>query len=69
VHDVQVQPAGTIPTVAHDIHVDLVVTPTRTIECPRERGHRLPPLRWRELTDEKIAAIPLLTALRPDAEM
>jgi 5-formyltetrahydrofolate cyclo-ligase len=53
-----------IPTVGHDIHVDLVVTPTRTIECPRRRGHRLPTLRWAELTDEKIAAIPLLAALR-----
>jgi 5-formyltetrahydrofolate cyclo-ligase len=64
VHDVQVRPAGTIPTVTHDVHVDLVVTPTRVIECPRRRGHRLPRLRWSELTDEKIAAIPLLAELR-----
>jgi 5-formyltetrahydrofolate cyclo-ligase len=64
VHDAQVQPAGAIPTVAHDMHVDIVVTPTRVIECPRPRGHRLPTLRWSELTDEKIAAIPLLQALR-----
>jgi 5-formyltetrahydrofolate cyclo-ligase len=65
VHDVQVQTAGTIPTVGHDMHVDLIVTPTRVIECPRGRGHRLPKLRWDELTDEKIAAIPLLQSLRP----
>jgi 5-formyltetrahydrofolate cyclo-ligase len=65
VHDVQVQPAGAIPTVAHDMHVDLIVTPTRVVECPRGRGHRLPRLHWRELTDEKIDAIPLLGALRP----
>ena len=65
VHDVQVQPAGTIPTVAHDMHVDLIVTPTHAIECPRRRDHRLPRLRWDELTDEKIDAIPLLGALRP----
>jgi 5-formyltetrahydrofolate cyclo-ligase len=65
VHDVQVQPAGAIPTVAHDLHVDLVATPTRVLECPRRRGHRLPKLRWDELTDEKVAAIPLLGALRP----
>jgi 5-formyltetrahydrofolate cyclo-ligase len=64
VHDAQLQPAGAIPTVAHDIHVDLVVTPTRVFECPRPRGHRLPRLRWSELTDEKIAAIPLLRELR-----
>ncbi len=65
VHDVQVQAAGAIPTTAHDIHVDLVVTPTRVLRCPRGRGHRLPRLRWDELTDEKIAAIPLLAELRP----
>jgi 5-formyltetrahydrofolate cyclo-ligase len=45
------------------MHVDLVVTPTRVIDCPRGRGHRLPALRWDELTDEKIAAIPLLRSL------
>jgi 5-formyltetrahydrofolate cyclo-ligase len=65
VHDVQVHKAGTIPTVGHDLHVDLIVTPTRVIECTRGRGHRLPQLRWDELTDEKIAAIPLLRSLRP----
>jgi 5-formyltetrahydrofolate cyclo-ligase len=65
VHDVQVQAAGTIPTVHHDMHVDLIVTPTRVVECPRGRGHRLPTVRWDELTDEKIAAIPLLQSLQP----
>jgi 5-formyltetrahydrofolate cyclo-ligase len=64
VHDVQVMPAGAIPIVTHDVHVDVVVTPTRVIECPRPRGKRLPKLRWSELTDEKIAAIPLLQELR-----
>ncbi|MCU1429399.1 MAG: 5-formyltetrahydrofolate cyclo-ligase [Actinomycetia bacterium] len=64
VHDVQLLPAGTIPIVAHDVHLDLIVTPSRVIECPRPRGHRLPRLRWSELTDAKIAAIPLLAALR-----
>jgi 5-formyltetrahydrofolate cyclo-ligase len=64
VHDLQVKPAGTLPTVAHDIRLDLIVTPTRVIECTRPRGHRLPRLRWSELTAEKIAAIPLLTELR-----
>ena len=64
VHDVQVMPAGAVPIVTHDVHVDVVVTPTRVIECPRPRGKRLPKLRWSELTDEKIAAIPLLQELR-----
>ena len=64
VHDVQVQRAGVIPTTAHDIRVDLVVTPTRTIRTPRRR--RVPKLDWRKLSEEKIAAIPLLERLRPE---
>jgi 5-formyltetrahydrofolate cyclo-ligase len=64
VHELQVRPAGEIPTADHDVHVDLVVTPERVIECPRPRGHRLPRLRWPELTEDKIAAIPLLQRLR-----
>jgi 5-formyltetrahydrofolate cyclo-ligase len=68
VHDVQVQPGGAIPTTAHDMHVDLIATPTRTLHCPRGRGHRLPRLRWDELTDEKIAAIPLLGELRASSD-
>jgi 5-formyltetrahydrofolate cyclo-ligase len=64
VHDLQVRAAGDIPITEHDIHVDLVVTPERLIECPRPRGYERPRLRWRELTAEKIAAIPLLQRLR-----
>jgi 5-formyltetrahydrofolate cyclo-ligase len=64
VHECQVRPAGAIPTTAHDIHVDVVVTPERVVECPRPRGYRAPRLRWAELTEEKIAAIPLLQRLR-----
>jgi 5-formyltetrahydrofolate cyclo-ligase len=64
VHDLQVRAAGEIRTADHDIHVDLVVTPERVIECPRPRGYEPPRLRWPELTGEKIAAIPLLQRLR-----
>jgi 5-formyltetrahydrofolate cyclo-ligase len=64
VHEVQVRRAGEIPTVGHDIHVDVVVTPERVIECARPPGYEPPRLRWDELTDEKIAAIPLLERLR-----
>jgi 5-formyltetrahydrofolate cyclo-ligase len=64
VHELQVRPAGEIPSSAHDIHVDLVVTPERVLECARPRGYRAPKLRWEELTHEKIAAIPLLQRLR-----
>jgi 5-formyltetrahydrofolate cyclo-ligase len=64
VHDVQVRKAGEVPTTAHDIHVDVIVTPERVIECARPRGYQAPQLRWDELTEEKIAAIPLLKGLR-----
>ncbi|HKT03887.1 MAG TPA: 5-formyltetrahydrofolate cyclo-ligase, partial [Rugosimonospora sp.] len=65
VHELQVRPAGTIPSAAHDVPVDLVVTPDRIIDCRPGRARRPDAkLRWAELTDEKIAAIPLLAALR-----
>ncbi len=64
VHDLQVRPPGVVPTVAHDFRLDLVVTPTRVIEVPR--GGRRPTgrVRWNELSDDKIAEIPLLRRLR-----
>ena len=64
VHDVQVQPEGSIPVVAHDLHVDLVATPTRVLRVPRRAGDQVPALDWADLTDEKIAAIPVLGRLR-----
>jgi len=65
VHDVQVRPAGEIPTTAHDIAVDLIVTPTEIVRTRRGR-RRIPKLEWRALSDEKIAAIPLLSRLRAE---
>jgi 5-formyltetrahydrofolate cyclo-ligase len=66
VHELQVRPAGTVPTAAHDVPVDLVVTPDRLIDCRGVHGPRPDGgIRWAELTEEKIAAIPLLAALRP----
>jgi 5-formyltetrahydrofolate cyclo-ligase len=65
VHELQVLAAGTVPTTTHDIHVDVIVTPERVLRCPRPSGWQLPGLRWDELTDEKIAAIPLLGRMRP----
>jgi 5-formyltetrahydrofolate cyclo-ligase len=66
VHELQVRPAGEIPTAVHDAPVDLVVTPERVIDCRPRRGPRpTDGIRWAELTEEKIAAIPLLAALRP----
>jgi 5-formyltetrahydrofolate cyclo-ligase len=64
VHELQVVEAGSVPTTRHDLHVDVVVTPERVLRCRRPRGWRLPALDWAELTEEKIAAIPLLQRLR-----
>ncbi len=67
VHELQVLPAGSVPTTDHDLHVDLVVTPDRVLRCPRPAGRARTALRWDELTEAKIAAIPLLRRLRPPA--
>jgi 5-formyltetrahydrofolate cyclo-ligase len=64
VHEVQVLPAGEIPTTDHDVSLDLIVTPERVIEVPRPKRRPQGGIRWDELTEEKIAAIPLLTRLR-----
>ena len=63
VHEIQVQPAGAIPTTDHDVTLDFIVTPDRIIDC---RGGRRPEagICWADLTEEKIAAIPLLAAQR-----
>jgi 5-formyltetrahydrofolate cyclo-ligase len=68
VHELQVRPAGAIPTAPHDAPVDLVVTPDRVIDCRERRGPRpVEGIRWSELTPEKIGAIPLLRALQEGA--
>jgi 5-formyltetrahydrofolate cyclo-ligase len=67
VHPVQVVGRGEIPTTAHDVHVDLIATPDELIACKRPARHALPPLRWEELTPEKIDAIPLLRRMAADA--
>jgi 5-formyltetrahydrofolate cyclo-ligase len=65
VHEIQVQPAGTIPLTGHDVPVDFIVTPERVIDCRSRRPPRpADGIVWDDLTDEKIAAIPLLSALR-----
>ena len=64
VHDAQVLETGRIPMTGHDVPLDLIVTPDEVIECrgshPRPDG-----IDWDDLTEEKIAAIPLLTRLAP----
>ncbi len=64
VHDAQVLDAGRIPLTGHDFRLDLIATPTRVIRCRRPGGHRPAGIEWEELTEEKIASIPLLRSLR-----
>jgi 5-formyltetrahydrofolate cyclo-ligase len=69
VHEIQLMPAGTIPLTSHDVPLDFIVTPERVIDA---RGRARPGvlsrpeagIEWGDLTEEKIAAIPLLQALR-----
>jgi len=62
VHPLQVVDAP-LPETAHDFRVDLVVTPRETIWCP---PHQRPTgVMWEHLTEEKIAAMPVLAATRP----
>ena len=65
VHELQLRPAGMIPVTSHDVPVDFIITPERVIDCRRDRGPRpAAGLDWADLTEEKIAAIPLLAAQR-----
>src|SRR6266487_2231944 len=65
VHELQVCGPGSIPATAHAVPVDLVVTPERVIDCRGRRVYRpTHGICWDELTEEKIAAIPLLAVLR-----
>ena len=66
VHELQVVDAGAIPTTGHDVGLDLIVTPDRVIRCQRGR-RRMPRIDWADLTEEKVAAIPLLSRLRAES--
>jgi 5-formyltetrahydrofolate cyclo-ligase len=66
VHELQVLPAGAVPVTGHDVPVDFIVTPERVIDCRGWHGpRRAAGICWDDLTEEKIAAIPLLSAQRP----
>ena len=65
VHELQVYPAGAIPLTGHDVPLDFIITPERVIDCrPGHGPRRAAGICWDDLTEEKIAAIPLLSALR-----
>ena len=57
VHELQVLDAE-LPEEEHDFHVDLIVTPERIIRC--ESARRPAGLDWKNVTPEKLAAIPVL---------
>jgi 5-formyltetrahydrofolate cyclo-ligase len=63
VHQLQVIDED-IPETEHDFSVDLIITPDEVIQCPNRR--RPGGLVWNDLTPEKIEAIPVLAAQRPD---
>ncbi len=68
VHELQVRPTGAIPVTGHDVPLDFIVTPERVIDCRPQHGpHQVASIRWEDLTEEKIASIPLLSAWEPDA--
>jgi 5-formyltetrahydrofolate cyclo-ligase len=65
VHELQVRDLGEIPVTDHDVAIDLVVTPARIIDCrPYRSGRPASGIHWQDLTEEKIAAIPLLRRQR-----
>ncbi|MFE1887212.1 5-formyltetrahydrofolate cyclo-ligase [Streptomyces microflavus] len=61
VHPLQVVEED-IPETEHDFSVDYIVTPDEVIRCANPRRPR--GLVWADLTSEKIAAIPVLSARR-----
>ena len=63
VHDSQVVATGRVPLAPHDVRLGLVVTPTRTIRVAGG-GAVAPTIHWDQLTDAKVAAIPVLDRLR-----
>jgi 5-formyltetrahydrofolate cyclo-ligase len=61
VHELQVVD-DTIPMTAHDVPLDIVVTPERVIRAPRP--HKKPVgIFWEELSEEQLAEMPALAKL------
>jgi len=65
VHDLQVVD-GAIPMTAHDVPVDLVVTPTRVLRARRAPA-RPRGIRWDELDAAQLAAMPAVAARKARA--
>ena len=63
VHELQVLTEG-IPMTAHDVPLDLVVTPERVIRV-RRRHRRPTAIIWKELSEAQLAEMPALARLAP----
>ncbi len=65
VHDRQVLDAGAVEPDAHDVPIDVVCTPTRTLRVD-DPGPKPSGIDWARLDDERLAEIPVLARLRDD---
>ncbi len=63
VHDLQVLEEGSIPMSNHDVPVDIIVTPTRTIRVPGPR-RRPEGVDWALVTGQMMREMPILAELR-----
>jgi len=64
VHGCQVLPARVVPMLPHDVSLDMLFTPERTIRCKRDYV-RPQGILWDALDPEKQAAIPVLASGPP----
>ena len=65
VHDRQVLEAGTVDPDAHDVPIDVVCTPTRTLRVD-EPGPKPSGIDWDRIDDERLEEMPVLARLRGD---
>ena len=63
VHDRQVLPAGAVDPDAHDVPIDVVCTPTRTLRVD-EPGPKPSGIDWDRIDQERLDEIPVLARLR-----
>ncbi|PSP48158.1 5-formyltetrahydrofolate cyclo-ligase [Halobacteriales archaeon QH_7_69_31] len=65
VHDRQVLEAGAVDPDAHDVPIDVICTPTRTLRVD-EPGPKPSGIDWDRIDDERLDEIPVLARLRGD---
>ncbi|RKD95733.1 5-formyltetrahydrofolate cyclo-ligase [Halopiger aswanensis] len=67
VHELQVVDED-VPLSSHDVPMDRIVTPERTLETDAAGGAKPTALEWSELSEERLAEIPILERLQPSAD-